>query len=61
MLSDDIIDGVLKSVVNAYDPLYGGFGDAPKFPHTDALDLLMYVTFAQAIRTYCTWLARRWR
>lgn len=41
-LSDDIIDGVLKSVVNSYDPLYGGFGDAPKFPHTDALDLLMY-------------------
>ena len=41
-LSDSIIDGVLRSVVNAYDPLYGGFGDAPKFPHTDALDLLMY-------------------
>jgi uncharacterized protein YyaL (SSP411 family) len=41
-LSDSIIDAVLRSVVNAYDPLYGGFGDAPKFPHTDALDLLMY-------------------
>jgi uncharacterized protein YyaL (SSP411 family) len=41
-LSNDIIDGVTRSVVNAYDPLYGGFGDAPKFPHTDALDLLLY-------------------
>ena len=25
-----------------YDPVYGGFGDAPKFPHTDAIDLLLY-------------------
>ena len=41
-LSDDVLQGVLHSVVNAYDPLYGGFGEAPKFPHVDALDLLMY-------------------
>lgn len=41
-LSNEIIDGVLRSVINAYDPLYGGLGEAPKFPHTDALDLLMY-------------------
>ncbi|MEO8457073.1 MAG: DUF255 domain-containing protein [Chloroflexota bacterium] len=41
-LTPAIFEGVLKSVTNAYDPLYGGFGEAPKFPHTDALDLLMY-------------------
>jgi uncharacterized protein YyaL (SSP411 family) len=41
-LTPAIFDGVVRSVVNAYDPLYGGFGEAPKFPHTDSLDLLMY-------------------
>lgn len=41
-LSDDLPGLVLHSVVNAYDPLYAGFGEAPKFPHTDSLDLLMY-------------------
>jgi uncharacterized protein YyaL (SSP411 family) len=41
-LSDAIIEGVLRSVMNAYDPLYAGFGTGQKFPHTDALDLLMY-------------------
>ena len=25
-----------------YDPVYGGFGERPKFPHTDAIDLLLY-------------------
>ncbi len=41
-LSDEIFEHVLKAVVNQYDPLYGGFGEAPKFPHTDAIDLLLY-------------------
>ena len=27
---------------DAYDPVYGGFDDAPKFPHSDAIDLLIY-------------------
>jgi uncharacterized protein YyaL (SSP411 family) len=39
-----IFEGVARSVANACDPLYGGFGEAPKFPHTDALDLLMYAS-----------------
>ena len=43
-LTPTIFDGVVRSVVNAYDPLYGGFGEAPKFPHTDSLDLLMYAS-----------------
>ena len=43
-LTPAIFDGVLRSVVNAYDPLYGGFGEAPKFPHTDSIDLLLYAS-----------------
>jgi uncharacterized protein len=41
-LSDKVFEDILRSVVNQYDPLYGGFGEAPKFPHTDAIDLLLY-------------------
>jgi uncharacterized protein len=36
-----LVDGVLDSVKRAYDPEYGGFGPAPKFPQTDALLLLL--------------------
>ncbi|HET8943884.1 MAG TPA: DUF255 domain-containing protein, partial [Dehalococcoidia bacterium] len=41
-LSGEIFEQVTRSVAMNYDPVYGGFGDAPKFPHTDALDLLLY-------------------
>jgi hypothetical protein len=41
-LSPGIFDDILRSVVENYDPVYGGFGEAPKFPHTDAIDLLLY-------------------
>jgi uncharacterized protein YyaL (SSP411 family) len=41
-LTDAIFEDILRSVVNQYDPLYGGFGEAPKFPHTDSIDLLLY-------------------
>jgi len=41
-LSPAIFDDILRSVVENYDPVYGGFGEAPKFPHTDAIDLLLY-------------------
>ena len=41
-LSAEIYDGLLRSAVDNYDPVYGGFGEAPKFPHTDAVDLLLY-------------------
>jgi uncharacterized protein YyaL (SSP411 family) len=42
VLSDGVFEAVLRSVVDNYDPVYGGFGDAPKFPHTDALDFVLY-------------------
>ncbi len=41
-LSPAIFDNVLRAVSTSYDPLCGGFGDAPKFPHTDSIDLLLY-------------------
>ncbi len=41
-LSPRAFDDILCSVVENYDPVYGGFGEAPKFPHTDAIDLLLY-------------------
>jgi uncharacterized protein YyaL (SSP411 family) len=42
-LSADIVEQVLAATGDAYDPVYGGFGGAPKFPHTDVLDLLLHV------------------
>ncbi len=41
-LSTRVVDSVLAQVGDSYDPGYGGFGRAPKFPHTDALDLLLH-------------------
>src|SRR5581483_150392 len=41
-LSDQVLRDVLHSVQDAYDPVYGGFGNEPKFPHPDAIDLLLH-------------------
>ncbi|HKW08550.1 MAG TPA: DUF255 domain-containing protein, partial [Candidatus Dormibacteraeota bacterium] len=40
-LDPGLVDSVLDAVKAAYDPEYGGFGGAPKFPQTDALLLLL--------------------
>jgi uncharacterized protein len=40
-LDDGLVDSVLEAVSAAYDPEYGGFGNAPKFPQTDAIVLLL--------------------
>jgi uncharacterized protein YyaL (SSP411 family) len=40
-VSQGIIDDVLTSLVMSFDSVYGGFGDNPKFPHTDALELAL--------------------
>ena len=40
-LDETIVDSILEAVTNAYDPEYGGFGSAPKFPQTDAVLLLL--------------------
>ncbi|HET7339031.1 MAG TPA: DUF255 domain-containing protein [Candidatus Dormibacteraeota bacterium] len=40
-LDPALVDLVVEAVKSAYDPEYGGFGGAPKFPQTDALLLLL--------------------
>jgi uncharacterized protein YyaL (SSP411 family) len=40
-VSASIIDAIQKSAFSMFDPEHGGFGQAPKFPHPSALDLLI--------------------
>ncbi len=42
----DFIAGVRADVLSAYDPVNGGFGMAPKFPHPTAVSLLLWDSFA---------------
>jgi uncharacterized protein YyaL (SSP411 family) len=39
--SPGVIDVIVKSALKMFDPQNGGFGNAPKFPHPAALDLLI--------------------
>jgi uncharacterized protein YyaL (SSP411 family) len=41
-LTDQILRDVLHATTDAYDPVFGGFGNEPKFPHPDAIDLLLH-------------------
>ena len=40
-LDEGMVSSILDAVKNAYDAEYGGFGNAPKFPQTDAILLLL--------------------
>jgi uncharacterized protein len=40
-LEPGLVGEILDAVKSAYDPEYGGFGNAPKFPQTDAILLLL--------------------
>jgi uncharacterized protein YyaL (SSP411 family) len=40
-LSAGMVDSILEAVRASYDPTYGGFGVAPKFPQTEAILLLL--------------------
>ena len=40
-LSWGIVTQIVGSIARAYDPQYGGLGDAPKFPQAEAYDLLL--------------------
>ena len=42
------LDRCAAKLANNYDPVYGGFGGAPKFPPAMALDFLMQVDVRQA-------------
>src|SRR5580692_1386921 len=39
--SPAVIGAIVKSALKIFDPQNGGFGSAPKFPHSAALDLLI--------------------
>lgn len=41
-LTGQILRDALDSIIDAYDPVYGGFGSEPKFPHADAIELLLH-------------------
>ncbi|MEX1253881.1 MAG: DUF255 domain-containing protein [Dehalococcoidia bacterium] len=41
-LNDQVLQDVVAAINDVYDPVHGGFGQQPKFPHTDAIDLLLY-------------------
>ena len=40
-VNDGILDGAFKSIVRTYDPIYGGFGRAPKFPGPMTIEFLL--------------------
>ena len=40
-VSNKVIDAVTESALKMFDPEHGGFGQAPKFPHPSALELLI--------------------
>jgi uncharacterized protein len=40
-VSGSVIDAIQKSAFSMFDTQHGGFGQAPKFPHPSALDLLI--------------------
>ncbi len=40
-VSRSIIDAIQESAFKMFDAVHGGFGQAPKFPHPSALDLLI--------------------
>ena len=48
-VSDGIIAAIEKSAFSMFDPQHGGFGQAPKFPHPSALDLLIE-RYARTVR-----------
>ena len=43
-ISDDVLVEAYQTMKRSFDPLYGGFGSAPKFPQSMNLDLLMRIS-----------------
>ena len=41
-LAESTIERIAGEIANRYDEQYGGFGDEPKFPMTDALEFLLF-------------------
>jgi uncharacterized protein YyaL (SSP411 family) len=40
-VSAELLGAILQQIGSLYDPQHGGFGNAPKFPHPSAIDLLL--------------------
>jgi len=40
-----VVDRVVEAILTRFDPIHGGFGHAPKFPHSSAIDLLLERTY----------------
>src|SRR5580698_2070821 len=40
-LGESMVAQVVEGIAEAYDPQYGGFGEAPKFPQPEVLDFLL--------------------
>ncbi len=40
-LSEGLVDSATSAIAHEYDARYGGFGSAPKFPHSSAVELLL--------------------
>jgi len=45
LLSESILRDAARAFQRAFDPVYGGFGSAPKFPHAVELSLLLRLSF----------------
>jgi len=43
VITDDVLVDAYQTLKRSFDPLYGGFGSAPKFPQSMTLDLLMRI------------------
>ncbi len=46
-LSQEIVNHVLKEILNHFDSLYGGLGHEPKFPQTEAFELVLAKYFEE--------------
>ncbi|MGQ9681059.1 MAG: thioredoxin domain-containing protein [Anaerolineae bacterium] len=44
-MGPEVVDSVAEAIRQAYDPQYGGFGKAPKFPMPDVLDFALAVGY----------------
>ena len=60
-ISSAIITAIQESALKMFDPQHGGFGQAPKFPHPSALDLLIERYAHTQDSGSCTQPANRWR
>ncbi|MBI2843134.1 MAG: thioredoxin domain-containing protein [Armatimonadetes bacterium] len=42
LFTENIPESIMRTIEGSFDPVHGGFGTQQKFPHTPALELLLY-------------------